>query len=246
VLLVLTTAMFALEPLSKHAEHSEVVAAALVPLLILGIALGIASLRERWEPARPRVAAWTMGVLFVSTCGRFASQPAENEKARAATMSQLQIDSMTIRHKGLRFELPHPGAGFNLDSARQAEADSTTKGRMLAWVFTHETVPHALTVMVVDSVRRGEHGFRSFVSGIRKKAREQATQMTEDTLSWHDEQGEFRTAYAMNDERIRLRCISYQSEPFQIRIVCAMTASLEGDSLAFVREGLRARARSPA
>ena len=233
--------MHALEPLSKHATADEAVGAALAPTVILGIALGIASLKERWALARPTVALWTMGILFVSTCGRYGTRAAENQKARATMMSQLQTDSASIRHTRLGFELPHPGEGFAIDSARQEEVDSAAKAKMLVWVFTHETVPRALTLTVVDSLRRGENGFRNFASGVRKALRARASQVTEDTLSWHDGRGEFRAGYVTSDESIRMRCISYRTEPYQIRVVCAMTASLGDDSLAFVREGLRTR-----
>jgi hypothetical protein len=238
VLLILTTAMYALEQLGGHGAVPEAIGASLVPILILGIALGIASLRDRWKPGRPRVAVWTTAVLFVLTCGKFATRPAENQKARAATMSQLQIDSMTIRHEGLGFELPHPGRGFVLDSSRRAEIDTAARG-MLVWIFRHDTPPEGLTITVADSLQGTEVEFRRFGTGVRKAGRNAGARIVEDTLFWGDTMAELRFSYIVDDEARHMRCITSPVRGRPARIVCAITASFGPDSLAFVRRGLR-------
>jgi hypothetical protein len=239
VFLVLTTALLILEAMAAGADTAEVIGVALFPSIVLGVVWVLVALRARWDTARPKILFWASAMLLLLHCSKVIGEPVARQKARAEALSSLKADGQWLRHAGLRFELPHPGAGFLLDSNVQAAADSTTQGRLLLWVFTHGSLPYSLTVMVADSVRRREHGFRRFVAGIRRAAQGPAGQLAEDTLEWNGEGGEYRARFLIGEERRALRCIAFKSESYQIRIVCANTASLEGDSLAFVREGLR-------
>jgi hypothetical protein len=240
ILLLLSTAIAGLNAVSKYGTQSgEAVGAAMVPLILLGVVLGIASLVRRGErtwQSTGRVSFWTMVGVFFVTCAPEFNRVVARDQARRG----LHVDSTTIRHDALGFALPHPGAGFRVDSAEGAAMERRLTGKMLVWVFVHDSVPAVLVLTVVDSVERGEHKFREFATGVVNGARKRGGTGTVDTVAWQDSIGEARmTLVAPEGYSGQMRCITSAVTGRFMRLVCAQTLSVEGDSLGFVRTGLR-------
>ena len=245
ILLLLSTAIAALNAVEKYGTQSgEAVGAAMVPLILLGLVLGIASLVRRGErtwQSTGRRSFWAMvGVSFL-TCAPGLNRIVAKQRARTG----LHVDSITIRHEALGFALPHPGAGFRVDSAEGAAMERRLTHQMLVWVFVHDTVPDVLVLTVVDSLERGEQKFREFAAGVVNGVRGRGGTGTVDTVVWQDSIGEARMAFVAPEGYAgQTRCITSSATDRFMRLVCVQTLSAEGDSLAFVRTGLR-REKTP-
>lgn len=240
VLLLLSSALGALDALGTHSPQSpEVTVAVIMPLVWLGLVLGIASLFRRGEPnphRTARVSFWTMVVVFFITLSPFANRAAARDKARKG----LHVDSASIRHQDFGFALPHPGPGFRVDSAEGAAMEGRLTDQMLVWVFVHDSVPDVLVLTVVDSLESGEHKFREFATGVVNGVRNRGGTGTVDTVAWQDSIGEARLTFvAPEGYSGQMRCITSPLSERSMRVVCAQTLSGGGDSLGFVRTGLR-------
>jgi hypothetical protein len=240
ILLLLSTAIAALNGIKKYGTQSgEAVGAAMVPLVYLGVVLGIASLvrrKERTWQRTGRVSFWAMIGVFFLTCAPELNRVVARQEARRG----LQVDSTTIRHEQLGFALPHPGAGFRVDSVEGAAMERRLTDQMLVWVFVHDSVPDVLVVTVVDSVVTGEHKFREFATGVVNGVRNRGGTGAVDTVVWQDSSGEARMTFvAPEGYSGQMRCLTSPLTEQVMRVVCAQTLSVEGDSLGFVRTGLR-------
>ena len=246
VLLLLSTGLAMLEGMRRHDQGPALLGAAMFPIITLGIVLAIAAATPRgirpWQRAG-RVGFWTTLVLFFMTCSTQVNRVVATQKQRTAAMAGLQIESLSIRHRQFGFAIPHPGRGFAIDSSQQRELDKRLTGRMFGWVLSHDSVPHVLMVNVLDSMPSGEQAVRGFADGIARSARSAGGRIIEDSLSWRDARAELRFSFVgAEGELRRTRCITGATSEQVTRIICVQTMSYDGDSLAFVREGLRSPA----
>ena len=138
----------------------SVLGAAVVSLLLVGLVYWVARLlaRGKRRVELPRVALWTLGVVFGLSFVTMVTRAGQRLTASVVTDAErgaLTVEPDSIRHASLGFSLPNPGTDFGPDPDLQRRMDAGfAKHRdIAAWVLRRADPPATVMIEVTKMSR---------------------------------------------------------------------------------------------
>lgn len=220
------------------------VVVALIGLIIYGVARAIGKAKPASTAAK--IVFWILLVFLILGAANFVGRAVNPRTASAQAgftneeRLGLRVGADSIRHVGLGFVLPHPGAAFNANPDVDRQLAEKFGGQLppdlINWAFTDTTRGWSLVIQVIGMPGLNERKFLEFMRGHRAGLAK--SKVFSDTAVWEETQRESRlTLRQANGLHILVRCVP-SLKPRREYVVCAQIYSNVPAALTAVSNGL--------
>lgn len=243
LMLLFATADSWFDALRAGKSGATLIGAGLAPLISAGLVI-VVSLAMPRPPSRRTTAAIVLVVVGLLTAMRRLPKTTPDMAPRLTEDERhgLRVGADSLRHEGLGFALPSPGATFQADDVLQRRLDSVlvTHPERAIWVFK-EPGNKRVFIDAAKLPRLDAGQFDRFTLAVRRDAMaDETARLVEDSTFRSGSSAEYRLVVRFTAAWLRTRCLGTPRAGHAL-VVCIATLSARPDELAFVRAGLSVR-----